>query len=208
MYNGAMEPAATDQIEVIKRMKPVVLDSVTSTETKRIYGRGIDRFLAWFQSERSGTGFNKASVQAFRSHLIASGLGSSTVNLYLTALRRLAIEAADNGLYVVGSSAAIARVKGMKREGPRTGNWLTAKQAEDFIRFRDVNTVKGKTGPGAVGGSGRMRATTKGSCFADVGRHIQEREGRWIILDMRGKGGGRRTVPVPSWSKAAIDEWT
>ena len=60
-----MEPDATDQIEVIKRMKPVVLDSLTSVESKRIYRRGIDRFMAWFQSERPGTSFNKASVQAF-----------------------------------------------------------------------------------------------------------------------------------------------
>ena len=27
-------------------------------------------------------------------------------------------------------------------------------------------------------------------------------------MDMRGKGGRVRTVPMPSWTKAAIDEWT
>jgi site-specific recombinase XerD len=202
-----MEPAPTDPIEAIKRIRPLVLDSVTSTESKRLYGRGIDRFVTWVQSERPGTGFNKASVQAFRSFLIASGLGSSTVNLYLTALRRLAFEAADNGLMSSEVAAAITRVKGMKREGVRTGSWLTVKQAEDFINAPDSATVKGKRDRALLAvliGCGLRR---KEAASLTV-EHIQEREGRWIILDMRGKGRKRRTVPMPSWSKAAIDEWT
>ena len=207
MYNGAMEPAATDQIEVIKRMKPVVLDSVTSTETKRIYGRGIDRF--WRGSKPSAlppASARQVSRLSVRT-LIASGLGSSTVNLYLTALRRLAFEAADNGLMSSEVASAIARVKGMKREGPRTGNWLTAKQAEDFINAPETGTVKGKRDRALLAvliGCGLRR---KEAASLTV-EHIQEREGRWIILDMRGKGRKRRTVPMPSWSKAAIDEWT
>jgi integrase len=37
--------------------------------------------------------------------------------------------------------------------------------------------------------------------------HIQQREGRWVIVDLVGKGNRVRTVPIPSWCKAAIDEW-
>jgi integrase len=37
---------------------------------------------------------------------------------------------------------------------------------------------------------------------------IQQREGRWVILDLLGKGRRRRTIPVPSWVKAWIDKWT
>ena len=37
---------------------------------------------------------------------------------------------------------------------------------------------------------------------------IQQREGRWVIPDMRGKGGRVRTIPVPAWVKAAVDRWT
>src|SRR5262249_53486113 len=36
---------------------------------------------------------------------------------------------------------------------------------------------------------------------------IQQREGRWVIIDLRGKHGRIRTIPVPSWVKAAIDRW-
>jgi len=36
---------------------------------------------------------------------------------------------------------------------------------------------------------------------------IQQREGRWVIPDLVGKGNRRRTVPVPSWVKVRIEEW-
>jgi integrase len=37
--------------------------------------------------------------------------------------------------------------------------------------------------------------------------HFEQRDGRWVILDIRGKGGRVRTIPVPSWVKAAVDRW-
>ena len=33
------------------------------------------------------------------------------------------------------------------------------------------------------------------------------REGRWVIVDLIGKGRRLRTVPVPSWSKQLLDAW-
>lgn len=38
--------------------------------------------------------------------------------------------------------------------------------------------------------------------------HIQMREGRWVLADIRGKRGRVRTVALPASTKAAIDEWT
>jgi len=38
--------------------------------------------------------------------------------------------------------------------------------------------------------------------------HIQQRVGRWVIVDLVGKGNRVRTVPIPSWAKVAIDERT
>ena len=37
---------------------------------------------------------------------------------------------------------------------------------------------------------------------------VQQREEHWVIADLIGKGGHVRTVPVPSWVKAAVDAWT
>ena len=36
---------------------------------------------------------------------------------------------------------------------------------------------------------------------------IQLREDRWVIVDLRGKGGRVRTVAVPLWVKHAINAW-
>jgi len=38
--------------------------------------------------------------------------------------------------------------------------------------------------------------------------HFQQREDHWAIVDLIGKGGRVRAVPVPDWAKAAVDDWT
>ena len=38
--------------------------------------------------------------------------------------------------------------------------------------------------------------------------HIQQRDGRWCIVDLVGKHNRVRTVPMPTWTKVAIDAWT
>src|SRR5262249_26904504 len=35
---------------------------------------------------------------------------------------------------------------------------------------------------------------------------IQQRDGRWCIVDLAGKGNRLRTVPMPHWAKAAVDD--
>ena len=37
---------------------------------------------------------------------------------------------------------------------------------------------------------------------------IQMRQGHWAVVDLIGKGGHIRTVPIPEWVKAALDQWT
>jgi hypothetical protein len=34
------------------------------------------------------------------------------------------------------------------------------------------------------------------------------RQGHWAVVDLIGKGGHIRTVPIPDWVKAALDDWT
>jgi integrase len=52
-------------------------------------------------------------------------------------------------------------------------------------------------------GCGLRREETAVLCL----EFIQQRDARWVIVDMRGKGGRVRSVPMPSWTKVAIDEW-
>ncbi len=38
--------------------------------------------------------------------------------------------------------------------------------------------------------------------------HLQQREGHWAIVDLRGKAGQVRTIPVPDWVTGLLDDWT
>ncbi len=38
--------------------------------------------------------------------------------------------------------------------------------------------------------------------------HLQRREDHWVIADLVGKAAHIRTVPMPDWVKAAVDDWT
>jgi hypothetical protein len=37
--------------------------------------------------------------------------------------------------------------------------------------------------------------------------HVQQRDGRWAIVNVVGKGQRVRTVPMPAWTKVLIDRW-
>jgi integrase len=37
--------------------------------------------------------------------------------------------------------------------------------------------------------------------------NIQQRDGRWVIVDIVGKRNRVRSVPMPAWTKALIDLW-
>src|ERR1022692_1096013 len=125
-----------------QRLKRLVLDSVSSPITKRVYNLGLDEFFAWYELEPR-PGFTKATVSAWRVALEARGLGSISINVRITAVRKLAVEAVDNGLLVPELAAGIARVKSAKSIGVRTGNWLSLKQAQALLNAPDITTTKG-----------------------------------------------------------------
>jgi hypothetical protein len=78
-----------------RRLKTLVLDSVSSPITKRVYNLGLDEFFEWYGQEPR-PGFAKATVAAWRVALEARGLGAVSINVRITAVRKLAVEA-DNG---------------------------------------------------------------------------------------------------------------
>ncbi|MGH9615010.1 MAG: tyrosine-type recombinase/integrase, partial [Bryobacteraceae bacterium] len=169
--------------------------------------RAITDFLNWCSTTAPGTGFTKATVQAYRARLVEQALAASTINVSMSAIRRLAAEAADNGLMAPELAAGIGRVKGIKKEGIRTGNWLTAHQAEKLINAAGTETLKGKRDRALLAiliGCGLRREETAVLTL----EHVQQRDARWVIVDMKGKGGRVRSVPMPSWTKLAIDDWT
>jgi site-specific recombinase XerD len=125
-----------------RRMKALVLDSVSSPITKRVYNMALDEFFAWYAKEPR-PGFTKATVSAWRVTLEERGLGSSSIIVRMSAIRKLAVEATDNGLLAPELAAGIQRVKSAKSIGVRMGNWLSQKQAQALLNTPDISTLKG-----------------------------------------------------------------
>jgi integrase len=206
--SGVSALVHTAQDEAWKRIKGLVLDSVTSPHSKRAYGQALDAFERWC-AESGGPeghpGFTKATVQAWRTALESASLAAASINVRLSAVKKLAVEAADNGLLAPEIAAAIARVKGAKRKGVRAGNWLTLDQTERLLALpgRSNKGLRDRALLALLVGSGLRRQELAALRIED----IQQRDGRWCVVDLAGKGNRVRTVPMPPWTKAAIDDW-
>jgi len=71
------------------------------------------------------------------------GYAPATVAIHLAALRKLAEEAADEGLLDPQIAAAVCRVRGPRRLGRRLGNWLGLDEAQALISTPGADTLKG-----------------------------------------------------------------
>src|SRR4029077_4339730 len=189
-----------------EKLKTLVLDSVSSPITKRVYNMALDEFLGWFQ-QAPRPGFTKATVSAWRVSLEARGLGSSSIIVRMSAIRKPAAEAADNGLLAPELAAGISRVKSAKSTGIRVGNWLSLRQAKALLSAPDIATMKGLRDRAILAvllRCGLRRSEVAALTFG----HVRQRDGRWCIVDLVGKQGRVRAAPMPTWGKVAIDAWT
>ena len=183
----------------------IVLDSLPSEHSRRAYRRALYDFFHW----HTGVGrpyLSKAVVQRYAAELREAGMAPSSVNQRLSAIRKLAAEAADNGALDPQVANGIRAVKGARREGRRTGNWLTREEAQSWLGAPDRHTIRGRRDRALLAvliGCGLRRSEAAGLTFG----HIQQRDGRWVLVDLIGKRDKIRSVPMPNWAKAAIDEW-
>lgn len=116
---------------------------------------------------------------------VSNSLGSSrqlapgTINVRLAAVRRLAYEAADCGLLSPELAAGIRRL---------------------------IPPFKGQARPCLASHVARLWLATPRTCQLTF-ENIPRREDHWVIVDLVGKGGHIRTVPIPDWVKMLIDTW-
>lgn len=182
--------------------KSAVLNSLASPRSRRVYQYAIEQFTAWYCSEPR-LAFNRIVVVRYRIHLEARGLAANTINQQLAAVRRLAYEAADAGLLSPELAAGISRVKGVKQLGYRSGNWLSLDQSSEVLSRAFGDGLRAKRDYAMLAmllGCGLRRSELADLQIDDV----QTRQGHWAIVDLIGKGGHIRTVPIPQWAKHAL----
>jgi len=185
--------------------KGAVLNTLGSPESKHASQFATDDFVIWYCSEPR-LAFNKTVVLRYRLELEAHRLAPATINLRLAAVRRLAYEAAGNGLLSPDLAAGIRRVKGAKKIGVRPGNWLTVEQSRALVRAPHSESLKGPRDRAILAlllGCGLRRGEVANIRLD----HLQQREEHWAIVDLVGKAAHIRTVPVPDWVKPAVDGW-
>ncbi len=187
------------------KLKALVLNSVSAASSRRLYAMALDAFCAWYFAEPRAP-FSKAVVQEYRVVLEHHGYAPSTIALHLSALRKLATEAADNGFLDSQIAASICRIRGPRRLGRRIGNWLSASQAAALINAPEQETLKGARDQAilAVAIGCGLRRSEIASLTVEL---MQFRDGRWIIADLIGKHARIRTVPIPVWVKNRLDDW-
>jgi integrase len=190
----------------------LVTQSVDSPHSKRAYSRALIDFLDWYEAN-GRPGFSKATINAYRETMLQAGKSRSSINQALSAIRRLASEAADNGLVSPPLAYGVERVKGVKQEGVRAGNWLTAAEAEQLINTpvyrwqREeiplLKAVRDQAVLAVMVGTGLRRAEVASLTW----EMVQQRDGRWAIIDLVGKRSRVRSVGIPPWVKIALDRW-
>ena len=204
-HSDSVAPSATLTIPELEQSEAAVLNTLASVHSRRSYAYAIERFIAWYCSEPRLT-FNRTVVVRYRSHLESLHLSAATINLHLSAIRRLADESAESGWLSPELAIGIRRVQGVKRLGRKSGNWLTRNQAQELVNAASNTDLRGWRDGAILGlllGCGLRRSEVVGLRLDQ----LQLRESHWVIVDLVGKGGRIRTVPVPNWCKGLVDVW-
>lgn len=182
----------------------VVVRACVSPATRETYRLALIQFDNWLKVNRHG--FTGDAVKEYKSKMIDSGYSASSINVALAAIRKLAMQAAERRAVDPALPDILARIEGVKNLGIRSGNWLDLETTKRLLELPDRTTLAGKRDSAllALLFGGALRRSE--ACALNVA-HLQVREGRTAIVDMVGKGRRVRTVPLPGWASAAVQEW-
>lgn len=197
--------AAPSALPTLDAVAERLIGSLGNPITRAMYGKAIRDFLSW-SSNQSPYDLTRSLLETYRTHLSASKYSASSVNQRLSAIRRLVLQAGDEGLLPAAQALIATRIAGVRKRGVRVGNWLSPEEAEALVNAPDPCSPKGLRDRAILAllvGCGLRRAEV----VSLETRHLERREGRWVLLDIEGKHGRIRTVPVPPWVKIAIDAW-
>jgi integrase len=178
----------------------MVLDSVASPHSRRNYAKALDDLFAF----SAGRPLSRALLMEYRATMDA--LSPSTVNIRLSAVRKMVFEARKNGMIGAEEAANLTEVPNIPQKGTRLGNWLTREQAKELLAVPDRSTLKGKRDYVILAVLVGCALRREELAVLDVDT-IQLREGRWVLVDLEGKGRRVRTVAIPVWVKQGINAW-
>ncbi len=193
----AQAPALTPSQLELRRL---VVNAVTAATSKQAYGAALNHLFAF----SAGRPLTRSLLQEWKSGM--DDLAPSSINVRLSAVRKLVGEARRNGLLGVEEAASLTDIPNVRQQGTRLGNWLTREQAKELLAVPDRSTLKGKRDYVILALLVGCALRRKELAALEV-ETIQLREGRWVLIDLVGKGRRVRTVAVPLWVKQGINAW-
>src|ERR1700686_2594944 len=108
------------------RLRKMVLDTVPSPHSKRNYGKALDDLFQFCASRP----LSRSLLMEWRAGL--GSLSPSTINVRLSAVRKMIGEARKNGMLGAEKASSLTEVPNMSQKGTRLGNWLTREQAKEL----------------------------------------------------------------------------
>jgi integrase len=182
------------------RLRKMVLDAVPSPHSKRNYAKALDNLFAFCASRP----LSRSLLMEWRAGMEA--LSPSTINVRLSAVRKLVSEARRNNLIGSEEAANLTDIPNISQRGTRLGNWLTREQAKELLAVPDRSTLKGKRDYVIL--ALLVGCALRRNELAELNvETIQQREGRWVLADLEGKGRRIRTVAVPIWVRHGVNAW-
>ena len=161
------ELVAIEKIAQWEKLKTLVLDSVSSPITKRVYNMALNEFMAWFQ-QMPRPGFTKATVSAWRVSLEERRLGSSSIIIRMSCDSQAG--GGGGGQRAAGAGTRPGDKPGEKREIDRDSRRelavaKTGAGAFERARYHDGSRTAGSSDSRRAS---RVRSPTVGSCSADI----------------------------------------
>lgn len=177
------------------------LAGIVSANTRLSYARGIADIYAF----AGGRPITLAQLQAWRMSMLERR-STATVNLRLTAVRRFVKYLLRSGRIGDREATELASIESVPFRGTRMGTWLTIAQTQRLLLVPSRKNLRGLRNYCILAVLAGCALRVGELAALDVGT-IQQREGRWVLADLPGKGGRVRTVAIPGWVRQALDAW-
>ena len=180
----------------------LALSGVNSQHTKRAYKRAITRYI---QSLGKEPCISRESVQAFIGTLLSANAGNVTVNQSLSAVKLFIRECNERKLVDDQTLASIERIKGKHIQNAKLGNWLDIPDIRQLLdtASRSKHPARDKALIACMVGCAMRREEVVNLTWDQW----QMRNGRYVWVDVVGKGNKTRSIPAPHWVADAVEAW-
>jgi site-specific recombinase XerD len=99
------------------------------------YAKALDEVFALCEARQQP--LSRALLMEYRAAMLEKKLSVTTVNVRLSAVRKLIGEAQRNRIISAEDAANLAGVPNLSQKGTRVGNWLTREQAKELLTVPD-----------------------------------------------------------------------